>query len=204
MQPREKRFCRNGRNLEEYQEFLNTRRNSLNFSVFASIVLVVMGLVDLFITIIFPTIRIGMQTGASTAAAAETIEAEMMSALLRMMEIGFGESVSLILLAPFMLLFSYNRTRKHPEYDSAIPIAAVVLIVLTYFQGIYQTVRILPISESHTESTQNEETDSGEGLDLSQLLMLMMMSPTEDMDFSSMEMEIPADNPEAGLIPETE
>ncbi|MBP5552919.1 MAG: hypothetical protein J6X41_06015, partial [Spirochaetales bacterium] len=81
---REKRFCRNGRSLEEYQEFLNTRRNSLNFSVFASIVLVVMGLVDLYITIIFPAIRIGMQTGVS-AVAAETIEAEMMSALLRMM-----------------------------------------------------------------------------------------------------------------------
>ena len=203
---REKRFCRNGRSLEEYQEFLNTRRNSLNFSVFASIVLVVMGLVDLFITIIFPTIRIGMQTGVSaTAVAAETIEAEMMSALLRMMDIGFGESVSLILLAPFMLLFSYNRTRKHPEYDPAIPIAAVVLIVLTYFQGIYQTVRILPISEASQESTQSTETESEEGLDLGQLLMLlMMMSPTEDMDFSGMDMEIPADTPETGLQPQIE
>ena len=202
---REKRFCRNGRSLEEYQEFLNTRRNSLNFSVFASIVLVVMGLVDLFITIIFPTIRIGMQAGVSATAAAETIEAEMMSALLRMMDIGFGESVSLILLAPFMLLFSYNRTRKHPEYDPAIPIAAVVLIVLTYFQGIYQTVRILPISESHTESTQNEETDSEEGLDLSQLLMLiMMMSAEEDMDLSGMDTETPAYTPETASVPQIE
>lgn len=202
---REKRFCKNGRSLEEYQEFLNTRRNSLNFSVFASIVLVVMGLVDLFITIIFPTIRIGMQAGVSATAAAETIEAEMMSALLRMMEIGFGESVSLILLAPFMLLFSYNRTRKHPEYDPAIPIAAVVLIVLTYFQGIYQTVRILPISESHTESTQNEETDSEEGLDLSQLLMLiMMMSAEEDMDLSGMDTETPAYTPEPASVPQIE
>ena len=104
-----------------------------------------------------------------------------------------------------MLLFSYNRTRKHPEYDPAIPIVAVVLIVLTYFQGIYQTVRILPISESKQESTQNEETDSEEGLDLSQLLMLMMMmSQTEDMDFSAVETEIPASTPEPASAPPIE
>ncbi len=203
---REKRFCRNGRSLEEYQEFLNTRRNSLNFSVFASIILVVMGLVDLFITIIFPAIRFGMQSTVDIAtASAEAIQVGLMSDLTRMMDIGFGGSISLILLAPFMLLFSYNRTRKHPEYDFAIPIAAVVLIVLTYFQGIYQTVRILPISETLQESNQSTETDSEEGPDLSELLMLlMMMSPTEDMDFSSMDMEIPADNPETGLQPQIE
>ena len=196
---REKRFCRNGRSCEEYQEFLRTRRNSLNFSVFASIVLVVMGLVDLFITIIFPTIRVGMQASISASAVSiETIQADMMSDLLRMMDIGFGESISLILLAPFLLLFSYNRTRKHPEFDPTIPIVAVVLIVLTYFQGIYQTVRVLPISESYPESAQNEEADSEEGPDFGQLLMLlMMMSPMEDM-------EIPADNPEADLILQTQ
>ncbi|MBP5552918.1 MAG: hypothetical protein J6X41_06010 [Spirochaetales bacterium] len=104
-----------------------------------------------------------------------------------------------------MLLFSYNRTRKHPEYDLAIPIAAVVLIVLTYFQGIYQTVRILPISESKQESTQNEETDSEEGLDLSQLLMLMMMmSAEEDMDLSGMDTETPAYTPEPASVPQIE
>ncbi|MBQ7645137.1 MAG: hypothetical protein IJS84_08950 [Spirochaetales bacterium] len=203
---REKRFCRNGRSLEEYQEFLNTRRNSLNFSAFAAIILVVMGLIDLFITIIFPAIRFGIQNTAEIAtASAEAIQIRLVSDLTRMMDIGFGDSVSLILLAPFMLLFSYNRTRKHPEYDFAIPIAAVVLIVLTYFQGIYQIVRILPISEAPQESTQSTETDSEEGPDLGQLLMLlMMMSPTEDMDFSSMDMEIPADNPETGQITQTE
>ncbi|MBO4280138.1 MAG: hypothetical protein J5891_10095 [Spirochaetales bacterium] len=194
---REKRFCRNGRSLEEYQEFLNTRRNSLNFSAFASIILVVMGLIDLFITIIFPAIRFGIQNTAEIAtASAEAIQIRLVSDLTRMMDIGFGDSVSLILLAPFMLLFSYNRTRKHPEYDFAIPIAAVVLIVLTYFQGIYQIVRILPISEAPQESTQSTETDSEEGPDLGQLLMLlMMMSPTEDMDFSAMDAEIPVDTP---------
>ncbi|MBR1583755.1 MAG: hypothetical protein IJ663_08435, partial [Spirochaetales bacterium] len=167
---------------------------------------VVMGLVDLFITIIFPAIRFGMQSTVDIAtASAEAIQVRLMSDLTRMMDIGFGDSVSLILLAPFMLLFSYNRTRKHPEYDFAIPIAAVVLIVLTYFQGIYQTVRILPISETLQESNQSTETDSEEGPDLSELLMLlMMMSPTEDMDFSSMDMEIPADNPETGLQPQIE
>ena len=201
---REKRFCRNGRSYEEYQSFLETRKNSLNFSVFTSIVLVLMGLVDLFITIIFPAIRFGMLNTAVdiTTTSAEAIQVRLMSDLTRMMDIGFGESVSLILLAPFMLLFSYNRPRKHPEFDPAIPIAAVVLIVLTYFQGIYQTVRVLPISEAYEEAAQEAEEESGEAPDIGQILMMMMLM--SQMDASEMDMEIPADTPEPGLQPQTE
>ena len=201
---REKRFCRNGRSLEEYQEFLNTRRNSLNFSAFASIILVVMGLIDLFITIIFPAIRFGIQNTAEIAtASAEAIQIRLVSDLTRMMDIGFGDSVSLILLAPIMLLFSYNRTRKHPEYDFAIPIAAVVLIVLTYFQGIYQIAWVIPFDKTETTPAASVsgtepglESEAESGFDLGSMIMLfMMMSQMEDIDFSAMDAEIPVDTP---------
>ena len=201
---REKRFCRNGRSLEEYQEFLNTRRNSLNFSAFASIILVVMGLIDLFITIIFPAIRFGIQNTAEIAtASAEAIQIRLVSDLTRMMDIGFGDSVSLILLAPFMLLFSYNRKRKHPEYDSVIPLGAIILIILTYFQGIYQIAWVIPFDKTETTPAASVsgtepglESEAESGFDLGSMIMLfMMMSQMEDIDFSAMDAEIPVDTP---------
>ena len=46
---RERRFRRHGKSYEEYQEFLKTRRNSLNFSVFLSIMMVLVSLADLLV-----------------------------------------------------------------------------------------------------------------------------------------------------------
>ena len=198
MKFRERKFCRNGRTYEEYREFLTTKRNSLNFSVYAAIILVVMGIVDLFIAIVVPMIIMGSQLGMELAASGTVtaeLEAALTSNLQRMFAIGFGESIPLIFLAPFMLLFSYNRKRKHPEYDSVIPLGAIILIILTYFQGIYQIAWVIPFdktettqaaSVSGTEPALESETESE--FDLGSLIMMfMMMSEMEDMDFSTMD-----------------
>jgi uncharacterized membrane protein YadS len=63
-----------------------------------------------------------------------------------MLAIGMGGSVQLTLLAPFMLLFSYTRKRSNPKLDVLIPVFAVVLIILVYFQSFYQIMHVLPFS----------------------------------------------------------
>lgn len=50
---RELRFLRHGKTHEEYQAFLKTRRNSLNFSVFLAVMLVIVGIIDGAVSISF-------------------------------------------------------------------------------------------------------------------------------------------------------
>ena len=205
---REWRFCRKGRTYEEYQEFLTTNRNSLNFSVYAAIILVLMGIVDLIIAVIIPAFQSGVQAVAQAGSVTvmEDFETTFTNNFQRMMAIGFGESIPLILLAPFMLLFSYTRKRKHSEFDPLIPVGAMVLIVLTYLQGIYQTVRVLPYNQiesttmsempSTTEDATTPETgaeaEAESGIDIMDILMMLLLySQMDEMDFD-ME-EIPAD-----------
>ena len=203
---REWRFCRKGRTYEEYQEFLTTNRNSLNFSVYSAIILVVMGIVDLAIAVVVPALHTGFQ--AATVGLTENFDAMLLNDSYRIFAIGFGESIPLILLAPFMLLFSYTRKRKHSEFDPLIPVGAIVLIVLTYFQGIYQMVRIIPFEKYQATSAYEEsdaETKDDSDFDLSEILMMiLLMSQMEDMDFSAVETEIPASTPEPASVPQIE
>ena len=49
---------------------------------------------------------------------------------------GLGkEDDYLILIAPLMLLFSYNRVPRWKQLDSVIPAAAIILIVLLFLEG---------------------------------------------------------------------
>jgi hypothetical protein len=58
---------------------------------------------------------------------------------------GFGNAVQLLLMPPFVLLFSYTRTHKNKLIDIFIPIAGIVCILFIYLQGGYQIIRIMPL-----------------------------------------------------------
>ena len=58
---------------------------------------------------------------------------------------GFGNAIQLLLMPPFVLLFSYTRTHKNKLIDIFIPIVGIVLILLVYLQGGYQVIRIMPL-----------------------------------------------------------
>jgi uncharacterized membrane protein len=134
---RERKFIKHGGTYEDYQVFLQTNRNSFSFSFFAAIILFVAGLLDLVLTVMIPVLQ-------SMASADQ--DAALQASLRQMLAIGMGGSVQLTLLAPFMLLFSYTRKRSNPKLDVLIPVFAVVLIVLVYFQSFYQIMHVLPIS----------------------------------------------------------
>ena len=202
---RELRFRRHGKTHEDYQAFLKTRRNSLNFSVFLAIMLVVVSLLDLAVTVGFSIneavhsveledkltrimaeeeARMAEEARASLteeeARMAEQLQAALDEAAaqagpeataapgqpdgtadgdgsdsrimsyvdsgLRMaVAVGFGGSISLFLLAPFVLLFSYTRKPKYAVLNLAIPAAGVTLILFLYLEGIHQLLWLLPI-----------------------------------------------------------
>ncbi len=135
---REHAFLKNGRTMEEYRQFLHTKKNSWNVSVFAAILFLAAGVLDF---IIF-SLLIGLRLSNAVAFANAHTASAAAQGLLRL---GIGSSIALIPLAPVMLLFSYNRTHKNSTIDVMIPIGGVALIVLVYMEFIYQVILQIPV-----------------------------------------------------------
>lgn len=134
---REHKFLKNGRTMEEYRQFLHTKKNSWNISVFAAILFLIAGVVDIVLLIVLAGTTL---SGVTAFADPNT----MNSAIQGLIRLGIGASAALIPLSPLMLLFSYNRTHKNSWIDIAIPIAGIVLIVLVYIEFIYQVILQIP------------------------------------------------------------
>ena len=80
MKTRERRFRRHGKTHKEYQEFLKTKRNSLHFSVFLAIMLVVVSIFDILILVGMTAVR----TAASYSKISEGTIGERVSAALEL------------------------------------------------------------------------------------------------------------------------
>ena len=133
---REKRFCRYGRTHEEYIKFLNTNRNSLHFSIFAACTMAIAAIIDAIIAAIimyYTTKKVGAVN-----------EETLLNLLSTSYAMGFGKSVSLLPMAPVMLLFSYTRERKNKMIDYFIPVMGILLIILVYLEALRYGFRFLP------------------------------------------------------------
>ncbi len=79
---RELRFRRHGKTHEEYQAFLKTRRNSLNFSVFLAIMLVIVSVLDFVVVLGFSvnevvlTVRPNIEASASPTPSEDGLAAQ--------------------------------------------------------------------------------------------------------------------------------
>lgn len=130
---RELRFRRHGRTHEEYQAFLNTNRNSLHFSVFLSIIMVIAAMADFIIMFLLtlkavPNVEVLQDSDQIMEYAATAVA------------MGFGESVPLVLVAPFVLLYSYTRQPKNKKLSMLIPPVAIVLILLLLLESVRQAL----------------------------------------------------------------
>ena len=129
---RERRFCKYGRTHKEYLKFLETNRNSFQFSKYAAIVLAVAGILDILCAIVLVAI-----TSVRELTTAGGVLDEIQTAFIdKFMNLGIGKSAALIPMAPVMLLFSYTRKYKNTLVDLLIPILGVVLIVFIYLEAI--------------------------------------------------------------------
>ena len=129
---REWLFRRGGKTHEDYQAFLGSNLNSLQFSMFTSVLFIIAGIVDFIICIVVADI---MSLGPLSmyADAPEKILDIVMSW-------GLGDGTVLMLVAPLLMLFSYTRAYKDTKMDIFIPVIAVIAIVLLYMEGLYQAL----------------------------------------------------------------
>ncbi len=139
MKTRELRFCRYGRSHEEYLAFLKTNRNSFHFSVFLAVILVLAALADFIILMVL----MGLKAGSLETLVSE-VEARFMEFSSAAMAVGFGGAVSLLFVAPLVLLYSYTREPANKMISMLIPVVGIVLILILFLEGIHRGVGYLP------------------------------------------------------------
>lgn len=126
---REWLYRRNGKSHEQYNEFLNTRLNSLQFSVFASIQFVAIALLDLLVGVII-LIVFAIKSG----------DAGFDSAMQIIKTVGAGETLPLLGMIPIMMFFSYTRRHKDTKMDLIINLLGIIAVILVYMEGGYQYI----------------------------------------------------------------
>ena len=133
---RELMFLRRGKTREEYSVFLKTNTNSLHFSISASIFMIVAALIDLILYLVI---------GFSLTVVGED-GAVLVDGMAMAQNMGFGKSVSLLLVVPFIMLFSYTRVHKasSSNVDVIIPLVGMVAFAICYAEGVYQFILRLP------------------------------------------------------------
>ena len=143
---REWRFRRHGKKHAEYRAFLKTNRNSLQFSIFLAVVLVVAAILD-FVIMVFLTASAAVEAGSAEVFAGN--QAEVVRMMTGAFAMGFGDAVSLLFVAPLVLLFSYTRVPKNKMLSAVIPVAAIVLMIIFLLEGGYQGIRYLSKGVTH-------------------------------------------------------
>ena len=154
---RERHFLKHGKTYEEYQAFLGTNRNSLHFAVFAAVLLLIAGLLDLlfFLDIAaYEVLEMFKLDKLSNIDISRILDPNLVLGATAM---GFGNAIQLLLMPPFVLLFSYTRKPKYPMLDLAIPVAGIVAIVLVYLEATHQLLSMLPFKKLNLKEL-NEQT----------------------------------------------
>ena len=143
---REGKFLKHGKTHEDYQAYLKTNRNSFQFSKKFSLMCVIYGALDLIFVIILFVLRLanagvlGDYLNASEEEVAEVTD----FILNEVKAIGFGGAALMLLIAPFILLFSYTKSYKKSKVDTLIPVGAVVVIGLVVLEGIFRVLCLVP------------------------------------------------------------
>lgn len=128
---REKLYRRNGKTHEEYQAFLGSNLNSLQFSTFVTTQFILVAFIDV---ILFLTLGISLmgKFGGGTDG--------LVASLTAVQSWGFGECVTLLFVTPFVMLFSYTRTHKNTQMDLIINMVGIIFVVIVYLEGLYQGI----------------------------------------------------------------
>jgi len=132
---KEKKFRLANRADEEYYTFLQSNSNSFRFSATVATCIVIIVVIDLVLHFaLLALLMYGVNPGYWTI---EGIEDKLYLC-------GFGKSISLLIILPFIMLFSYTRTYKDKRADIIIPIVALAVLALICLEGLYQILLHLP------------------------------------------------------------
>jgi hypothetical protein len=138
---REYRYCRHGRTHEEYLEFMKTNRNSFHLSVHLCLSMIAFAIIDL---VLFLTLAVAhastvlpADTAGLTAEAIETVElVALAQGGLVASAVGIGGSMCMALVAPLMLLYSYNKQPKNKIISLLAPAVGIILMLLVVLEAI--------------------------------------------------------------------
>lgn len=161
---RELHFRRNGKTHRDFLAFLKTNRNSFHFSVSLSISLVAAAILDYLI------LRIFLAASPSTAEVVAVGGGLRTRAYMIITAMGFGQAfVPLMLVSPFVLLFSYTRIPKNSHLAIYVPIAALALIFILLLEAGYNLLstlsqRVTPMSVKELLDTLLQLRQPFEGL----------------------------------------
>lgn len=118
---------------------IEQERNSLHFSIFLAVVMVLAAVADYFLLIFVTAKSAGSAQNPETITTYEQIEPFMRISL----AMGFGNSFPLLFVAPFVLLFSYTRNPKNRKLSMLIPVGAIALMVLLLVESVHQGLGII-------------------------------------------------------------
>lgn len=128
---RERRYIKKGNSPDGYGEYVTSNVNSWHFSIGLMLLMIAVAIVDMLLLFVLPFTIVGIQPAESF------IESYTLS-VFTVNSWGFGNSFLLILLAPFLLLFSYTKSYKKSNVDMFIPIIGIALMVFVYIEGLFQ------------------------------------------------------------------
>lgn len=143
----EKSFIKAGKTKDDFDEYLKTNHGSRNLSKFTSRSLLLVGLSDV---IIYAVIYIIFMRA----------EREPAKTFFDWFKNGttLGDSGLVLFVIPFVAFFSYNKTYENTKYDSLIPIGGIILIILTYLEGVYWIIYGIMQNSLNNTDTESAET----------------------------------------------
>ena len=130
---REYRYCKHGNTHEDYQAFMQTNRNSFHLSVRLAILMVIFAVLDLVLLVLLTYLN--ADSAGALNAAGEMAEEASDTFVSLSLAVGIGKSWPIGLLAPFMLLFSYNKEPKNKMISMVLPAVAIVLCIFIVLEA---------------------------------------------------------------------
>ena len=125
---REKVFIKIGSTKEQYKIYLNSRRNSLSFSIVLSVVIAIFALIDLIMMVVLMAIY------------TFTMDPAVMDVNNFISAFGAGQAIMCVFAIPFLLLYSYTRDHKNTQIDLFIPVAGIGVTALVYVEFFFNFI----------------------------------------------------------------
>ena len=117
---RERLFNSLGLTKKQHDAYIKTNRNSLSVSIALSTMIAIAGVLEVLVVIIMFA----------------TLSTEW--AYYHAIFLDIGETIPLILIIPFIMLYSYTRVHKDGPVDILVPMIGVGMTVIVYIEVIYQ------------------------------------------------------------------
>ena len=133
---REYRYCKHGRTHEEYLEFMKTNRNSFHLSVHLCFSMIAFAVIDGILLLFMSLMQASTVVPATAELTEEVANAALAEGLRVAVAVGLGGSISLAIVAPLMLLYSYNSEPKNKMISMVIPAVGIVLMVLVVLESV--------------------------------------------------------------------